>query len=177
MPISINVGLSKKLGMPDFGSVGATCSVTFEADHALLEHDLDGFHQRVKNAFAACHQAVQDQLAREVNAEASSTGAPDNQSHTEASAQSDQTLPTQPQDGGNGGNWHPATEKQTTYLRQLAKQVDGLGVRRLESLAQKLYSKPVAGLAGFEASRMIKTIKAIQDGEIDLAAVLSGAPE
>ena len=29
MPMTINVGLSKKIGLPEFGSLGATCEVTF----------------------------------------------------------------------------------------------------------------------------------------------------
>ena len=68
MPMTITIGLSKKVGTANYGSVGATCNVNFEADHNLLEQGSGGFHQRVKNAFAACRQAVQDELARELNA-------------------------------------------------------------------------------------------------------------
>ena len=65
MPVTINVGLAKKIGLRDYGSLGASCNVAFEADHSLLESDLAAFHQRVKNAFVACHQAIQDELARQ----------------------------------------------------------------------------------------------------------------
>ena len=81
MPLKVNVGLSKKVGQPDYGSLGASCHVEFETDSALLQHDLDGFHRQIKAAFVACRQAVQDELYRESR---------------------EQILPHQPPNGSNG---------------------------------------------------------------------------
>jgi hypothetical protein len=64
MPLKLNVGVSRKVGLPDYGSMGASCNVEVELDAGLLEHDLDGFHARVKKAYVAAHQAVHDELAR-----------------------------------------------------------------------------------------------------------------
>ena len=50
MAITVSIGLSKKAGLPDYGSVGAHCNVQFELDGSLLQNDLDGFHRQVRNA-------------------------------------------------------------------------------------------------------------------------------
>ena len=65
MAVTLSVGLQKKVGLPDYGSFGASCHVEFEIDRCLIDQYLDGFHQKVAGAFAACRQAVNDQLAQQ----------------------------------------------------------------------------------------------------------------
>ncbi len=65
MAVTLSVGLQKKVGLPDYGSLGASCHVEFEIDRSLIDDDLDGFHQKVASAFAACRQAVNDQLVQQ----------------------------------------------------------------------------------------------------------------
>ena len=64
MPMKLNVGVSRKLGLPNFGSVGASCNLELELDATLLERDLDAFHTQIRGAYMAAHQAVHDELAR-----------------------------------------------------------------------------------------------------------------
>ena len=64
MPLKLNVGVSRKVGLPDYCSVGASCNLELELDTALLEKDLEGFHARIREAYVAAHQAVHDELAR-----------------------------------------------------------------------------------------------------------------
>jgi hypothetical protein len=174
--MTVTTGLSKKVSTGNFGSVGATCTVTFEADHALLDRDLEEFHQRVKSAFIACRQAVQDQLARELKAPATSnegatTAAPTTSATgTNGNGASDNF--GQGNGHRNGSNGHGASAKQLEYARQLAKGISGLGVRRLESLTTTMFSKPLVALTSLNASGLIDTLKSIKAGEIDLDSVL-----
>src|SRR3954451_8255592 len=64
MPMKLNVGVSRKVGLPDYGSVGASCNLELEMEYGQLERDLDGFQARVRDAYVAAHQAVHDELAR-----------------------------------------------------------------------------------------------------------------
>ena len=36
MTIKINVGVNKKIGLPDYGSAGSHCAIEIEADNSVL---------------------------------------------------------------------------------------------------------------------------------------------
>jgi hypothetical protein len=62
--MKLNVGVSRKVGLPNYGSVGASCNLELELDATLLERDLEAFHTQIRGAYVAAHQAVHDELAR-----------------------------------------------------------------------------------------------------------------
>ena len=53
MPLTLNVGISKKIGLSEYGSLGAKCNVAVEPDGSLPQNDLNGFHRRVRDTVAS----------------------------------------------------------------------------------------------------------------------------
>jgi hypothetical protein len=163
MPLTLNVAISKKQGLPDYGSIGATCGLNVEVDGSLLEHDLDGLQRRIQMAYTACSQAVSDELGRQQG-----SSEPTTNGHARSNGNGHAATST-------NGNGHRASEKQLTYARQLAGQIRGLGVRRVETLCEKMFGKPLADLATVDASGLIDTLKEIKAGTISVDDALSGA--
>ena len=57
MTIKINVGVNKKIGLPDYGSAGGHCNIEIEADNSILDN-ADQFLQRVQDAYELARQSV-----------------------------------------------------------------------------------------------------------------------
>jgi hypothetical protein len=152
VPLKLNVGVSRKVGLPDYGSIGASCNIELELDGGLLERDLNGFHARVRDAFVAARQAVHDELAR--------VQAPIELPQPTPGPAPPSRMPTAGRGNGNGHSPHvpaersrtrkPATEKQVKAILSIARQqhadLDGLlqqefGVERPEDLSIKQASE------------------------------------
>ena len=172
MLMQLSVGVSKKQGLPDYGSLGASCNVTIELDGALLSHDLAEFQRHVNNAYTACAQAVNDELARQRadNTNGTSNRIPDHS----APRQNRVDGSTAGNGNSNGNNGHQVTSKQTEYIDQLARQISGLGTGGLKTLCNKMFSKPLSGLNSLDASALIDCLKNIKAGKIDLDVALNG---
>jgi hypothetical protein len=174
MPLTVNVGYSQKLGRPDFGSVGASCHVECELDGPLAFDDPEKFQSKIRELYAACAQAVEAQLAQQRSGTPAQSEAPRNGTRT-ASKEARSAGPAESKSATNGSANHRASGRQIEYLNQLARQIDGLGVRGLESLAQRICGKPLANLSSFDASSLIDTLKAIKSGKLDVEGALHGA--
>ena len=186
MPLKLSAGISKKMGLPDYGSLGATCHVEVELPAGLLEHDLEGLHRQVRNAYIACSQAVNDELARHraamMSASAGGAALEPSPGEEELAAGADGYQAHHDRDGDgdgrsrhNGDDPQPATRRQIDFLHALAKQIRGLGLRRLESVSQTLCEKPLADLSSAEASALIDILKNVRSGKLDLQNAFPGA--
>ncbi len=171
MPLKTNVGVSRKVADNNYGSRGASVNLEVELDSTLI-NDPERFHERIRQVFRLAQQAIDDELNRQA-------GTP---SHANSQGNGHAAQPSS-NGGGNGqhtngnrsGQAVQASEKQLNYAKQLAKGIPNLGVRRLETLVQKLCGKPLSALTTLDASGLIDTLKSVKSGEIDLDAVLGPA--
>jgi hypothetical protein len=160
--LKLNVGLSRKVGEANYGSRGASVNLELEMETSLAT-DPDALRDRVRQLFRMARASVDEELNG--NGQASNGNEP-------ANGESRQHGDGHSESNGNG---HRASDKQLSYARQLAGQITGLGARRLESICQTMFRRPLADLTTVDASGLIDTLKEIKAGNIDLAGVTNGA--
>ncbi len=161
MGLKLNAGVSRKVGLPNYGSVGASCNLELELDAGLIERDLDAFHARVRDVYVAAHQAVHDELARlqaPVESPHDPPAAPTRHAsngHAGTNGHAGSNGRTDRPPAGRSRLRKPATENQVRAIRSIANRqhadLDGLlrefGVDRPEDLSLK------------QASELIDTLK------------------
>jgi hypothetical protein len=90
------------MGLPNYGSLGATCQVQVEMDAGLLEHALEGLHQRVRDVYMACFQAVNDELDRHRRAMDVAASTDQHESNSSGQKRADGRTHTKDNLGDNG---------------------------------------------------------------------------
>jgi len=171
MSMTVSVGYSEKLGQPNFGSIGASCHIECELDGRPVFDDPAVFHAKVRELYAACANAAKEELARH-QAEQEASPEPRNGSLKDAEGVASAAVGKVSPNGEP--RQHRASKRQLEFLEQLARQIPRMGVRRLESLSERVCQKPLAELSSFDASSLIDTLKAIKQGTLDLEAAVNG---
>ena len=62
--LKLSVGVSRKVGLPDYSSAGASCNLEIEIPPELLRQDPEALLDRIRDAYLTAHRAVDDELAR-----------------------------------------------------------------------------------------------------------------
>jgi len=165
MPLKTNVGVSRKVADNNYGSRGASVNLEVELDSTLI-NDPQRFQDRIRQVFRLAQQAIDDELSRQPTTASQQSNGASQASHNGSNATNGNR---------NAQTANMASDKQLSYARQLAKAIQGLGIRRLESLAEKMFGKQLVALTTLDASGLIDTLKSIKAGEIDINSVLDGA--
>lgn len=149
MPMTLNVGLSKKVGLPDYGSLGASCHVELELDSALLTSDLEAFHGKVKQAFVACGQAIKDELYRQQAASGAAAAPANGNGH--ANGQTPRRDKTR-----------PATASQVRALEAIAKRQQ---LELADLVLHRFGTSNAKELSITEASSLIEELNSAPNGQ------------
>lgn len=155
MSIKLSVGLSKKVGQPDYGSLGASCHVELELDSALLQGDLDGFQEKARRAFVSCAQAVNDEIERQrVKRKPQDDVGGHNYSTNGHNGHANGK-------NGNGQRTRPATTSQVRAIEAIAER-QGINLERL--LHERFGVSRPADLSIGDASALIDELKSQVNG-------------
>lgn len=161
MPTKVNLGLSRKAGLPDYGSIGASCHVELELDGQILDGDLDRFRQHVRRAYEACREAVEDELSRESGTASPQSYVPHNANrHSNGNGNGHQRTSGNGHTNGSNGhhrsNGRSATQSQVRAINAIAGRnridlspiLDRIGVQSLQDLSISDASRLIDELKG-----------------------------
>ena len=149
MPLKLNVGLIKKIGLPNYSSLGASCQLEIELDSRLLEDHPEGFQERARQAFAACEQSVEEELSRQGTDRAAEVAGRAEGNGVLANGQ-EHVVP--PGTVRRVTEKRPATEAQIRALRSIA---DRWQLDLAKELQSRLGTEQLEELSVREASRLI----------------------
>ena len=142
MSHKITVGLQKKVGTPNFGSIGASCAIEVQLT-AEQAQDGEVVTAHVRRAFQRCRDRIAEELGRHASAE---NGSPAGSAGNAA-----------PSSAANGRP-KPATDKQIRMIHWLASKAEvPLGTE----LQERFGVHTPSALTAREASQMIDSLKSV----------------
>ena len=150
--LKLNVGLSKKIGLPDYGSRGAAVNLELELESSLVG-DPDRLKERIRQLFAMAKASVDEELAAQ-----SPTG---NQANGGNSAGNGKSSVNGHNNGDRRDGTRRATASQIRALVAIAerRQLDLEGL-----LAERFHTREAAELSIVEASGLIDELKGAGNG-------------
>ena len=188
MPLKLTAGVSKKLGLPGYSSVGAICHVELELDNGLIQQAPEAFRAQVREVYAQCagsvdeelarHQALRNQaeLATEMPAEgvagANGSGLANGNGNGNCHIHGDTNGTGHANGFGrtNGRARARPSARQMEYATSLANRL-GMETEKLDELCQRLFEKPIGELNSSEASGLIRALQEMREGWLGPDAV------
>jgi hypothetical protein len=154
MPLRLNIGLSKKVGLPDYGSLGASANLELELDSGAVS-DPDRLRQQVRYLFGLAKASVEEELNQQ---QAALPHAPPN-GHSPAASTN-----------GNGHH-HASSNGQRSAGRSNGRAATASQVRAIKTIASRQRLNLVTQLEPFgvqdvedlslqQASQLIDDLKA-----------------
>ncbi|HEY0983008.1 hypothetical protein [Schlesneria sp.] len=137
MPLKLNVGLSKKIGLPDYGSIGASVHLELELDSGAVG-DPDRLRHQIRHLFGMAKSSVEAELINQQSVSQNGSGR-GGEPRFNGDADGHAT-------NGNHSPHHlnrrTATQSQIRAIRAIAnrerldlgQQLEKLGVRAVEDL-------------------------------------------
>jgi hypothetical protein len=159
MAFKINVGLSRKIGQPYFGSFGASCHIDLEIDPQALGRGPEAIPREILDAFAICKRAVDAELAKcdqthadDPRLHGQSCVAPPARSPDDRPSRSPSAAPSQRQQKPA----RPATTAQIKAIHAIAGKV---GIDVTDELGRRFGIRSPQQLSISQASEMIDHLK------------------
>ncbi len=167
MPMKLSVGFSKKIGMPNFSSKGATVNLELEVDSTLVAEP-DRLQERIRDLFGLAKASIEEELHVEptppaINVQHSTGQAATTTRQPHASGRNGTARSTTNgyRSNGNGrqsaNNPPPATASQVRALHAITNR---LGLNLEAVLQERFDLSDAATLTVAEASQMIDELNA-----------------
>ncbi len=145
--LKLNVGLSKKIGLPDYGSRGAAVSLELDLESSLVGEP-DRLKERIRQLFAMAKAAVDEELAAQSPAR--------NQTKGVNSAGNGKS----PCNGHTNGDRRDGTRRATaSQIRALVAIAERRKLDLEGLLAERFHTREAAELSIVEASSLIDELK------------------
>jgi len=169
MTIKINVGVNKKIGLPDYGSAGGHCNIEIEADNSILD-DPDQFLQRVNDAYEVARMSVEEELSHHrPSGNGNNAGATQSRAEPQQQRQEYRNDNSRSDNNSGGGNRYIASAKQQQFIASLVKGVKGLDWKTLDRYCNSKFGYNTSQLSPKQASDLIDDLKAAKEGRGTIA--------
>lgn len=159
--LKLQVGMTKKLGLSDYGSVGAHCQLEIEVDRSAASGELPALQDHIEQAYAVCTRAVHRQLAKQI-----AYSGRDRRSEITNAFGTTSTSTIRAREL----NEPAASTRQLIYIQQLADE-SGPHAPNPAQWAQQLFDKPLSQLSRRQASGLIDLLRYIKHGKLDGVAL------